>query len=114
MVWLVLAGLPAFFAETRFSGDAFRLFRWRSPETRMQLYLETVLAREEHATEVKLFGLGPLLLQRYRDIFHTLYRADRDLAGRRDGWGSVLGLLGTLPPYATGGASGRERVWQDG
>ena len=59
---LLLAGLPAFVAETKFSGDAFRLFRWRSPETRMQLYLETVLAREDHAKEVKLFGLGPLLL----------------------------------------------------
>ncbi len=96
---LLLAGLPAFFAETKFSGDAFRLFRWRSPETRMQLYLETVLAREDHAKEVKLFGLGPLLLQRYRDIFHTLYRADRDLAVRRDSWGFVLGLLGTLALY---------------
>ncbi len=55
---LLLAGLPAFVAETKFSGDAFRLFRWRSPETRMQMYLETVLAREDHAKEVKLFGLG--------------------------------------------------------
>ncbi len=96
---LVLAGLPSFFAETKFSGDAFRLFRWRSPETRMQLYLETVLAREDHAKEVKLFGLGPLLLQRYRDIFHLLYGADRKLAIRRDGWGFALGLLGTLTLY---------------
>ncbi len=96
---LVLAGLPSFFAETKFSGDAFRLFRWRSPETRMQLYLETVLAREDHAKEVKLFGLGPLLLQRYRDIFHTLYSADRDLTVRRDSWGFGLGLLGTLTLY---------------
>jgi ATP-binding cassette, subfamily B, bacterial len=55
---LVLAGLPAFMAEAKFSGDAFRLFRWRSPETRMQMYLETVLAREDHAKEVQLFGLG--------------------------------------------------------
>jgi len=36
---LLLAGLPAFIAEAKFSGDAFRLFRWRSPETRMQIYL---------------------------------------------------------------------------
>ncbi|HSN72458.1 MAG TPA: hypothetical protein VLT59_13170 [Steroidobacteraceae bacterium] len=34
---LLLAGLPAFAAEAKFSGDAFRLFRWRSPETRMQM-----------------------------------------------------------------------------
>ena len=75
---LLLAGLPAFVAEAKFSGDAFRLFRWRSPETRMQIYLETVLAREDHAKEVKLFDLGPLFLERYRAIFRKLYREDRD------------------------------------
>jgi ATP-binding cassette subfamily B protein len=96
---LLLAGLPAFFAETKFSGEAFRLFRWRSPETRMQLYLETVLAREDNVKEVKLFELGPLLLDRYRSIFHRLYKADRTLAVRRDGWGFVLGLIGTVALY---------------
>jgi ATP-binding cassette, subfamily B, bacterial len=100
---LVLAGLPAFLAEAKFSGDAFRLFRWRSPETRMQLYLETVLAREDHAKEVQLFGLGPKLLERYRSIFEKLYREDRNLTLRRDGWGFVLGLVGTLTLYGAYG-----------
>ena len=99
MLILVLAGLPAFIAETKFSGDAFTLFRWRSPETRMQMYLETVLAREDGAKEVKLFGLGPLLLDRYRAIFHKLYSADRALTLRRDSWGLGLGLIGTLTLY---------------
>ncbi len=96
---LVLAGLPVFIAETRFSGEAFSLFRWRSPETRMQLYLETVIAREDNVKEVKLFGLGPLLLERYRDIYRRLYRADRSLAIRREGWGFALGLVGTGALY---------------
>jgi len=96
---LIIAGLPSFIAETRFSGEAFTLFRWRSPETRMQIYLESVIAREDNVKEVKLFGLGPLLLQRYRDIFHRLYKADRALAMRRDGWGFVLGLIGTAALY---------------
>lgn len=96
---LVLAGLPAFLAEAKFSGDAFRLFRWRAPETRMQMYLETVLAREDHAKEVQLFGLGPKLLERYREIFARLYREDRNLTLRRDGWGFTLGLAGTLTLY---------------
>ncbi|WP_405225018.1 ABC transporter ATP-binding protein [Lentisalinibacter sediminis] len=96
---LVLAGLPAFAAETKFSGDAFRLFRWRSPESRMQMYLETVLAREDHAKEVKLFRLGPLLLDRYRDIFQRLYREDRRLTIRRETWGFFLGLIGTAAFY---------------
>jgi ATP-binding cassette, subfamily B, bacterial len=100
VVVLMLAGLPAFIAETKFSGDAFRLFRWRSPETRMQIYLETVLAREDHAKEVKLYGLGPRLLERYRDIFRRLYKEDRSLTIRRDAWGFGLGLIGTVAFYA--------------
>ncbi|MFO7278177.1 MAG: ABC transporter ATP-binding protein [Pseudomonadota bacterium] len=96
---LLLAGLPAFIAEAKFSGDAFRLFRWRSPETRMQMYLETVLAREDYAKEVKLYGLGPRLLDRYRDIFRRLYREDRALTIRRDAWGFALGLIATIALY---------------
>ncbi|MEM9335405.1 MAG: ABC transporter ATP-binding protein, partial [Pseudomonadota bacterium] len=101
--WAVLiligAGLPSFFAEAKFSGDAFRLFRWRSPDTRMQMYLETVIAREDGVKEVKLFQLGPRLLQRYREIFRKLFAEDRSLTLRRDGWGFVLGLISTAAFY---------------
>lgn len=96
---LVLAAVPAFIAETRFAGEAFRLFRWRSPETRKQMYLETVLAREDYAKEVKLFGLGELLVSRYRSIFDLLYGEDRDLTLRRGLWGFLLGLLSTASLY---------------
>jgi ATP-binding cassette subfamily B protein len=99
VVVLLLAGLPAFVAETKFAGDAFRLFRWRSPETRMQIYLETVLTREDGVKEVKLFQMGPRLLQRYRDIFKKLFKEDRKLTIRRDSWGFVLGVLGSIAFY---------------
>jgi ATP-binding cassette, subfamily B, bacterial len=99
VVVLLAAGLPAFVAEAKFSGDAFRLFRWRSPETRMQIYLETVLAREDHVKEVKLFGLGARLLDRYRRIFERLYAEDKELTIRRDVWGFALGLIGSLALY---------------
>ncbi len=99
VVVLFAAGLPAFIAETKFSGDAFRLFKWRAPETRMQIYLETLIAREDYAKEVKLYGLGPRLLGRYRAIYDKLYLEDRALTIRRDVWGFLLGLLATLALY---------------
>jgi ATP-binding cassette subfamily B protein len=99
VVVLFAAGLPAFIAETKFSGDAFRLFKWRAPETRMQIYLETLIAREDYAKEVKLYGLGPRLLDRYRAIYDKLYREDRALTIRRDVWGFLLGLVATLALY---------------
>jgi ATP-binding cassette subfamily B protein len=96
---LALAGLPSFIAEAKFSGDAFRLFRWRSPETRMQMYLEQAITREDYAKEVKLYQLGPLFLERYRQIFRDLYGEDRKLTLRRGVWGYGLGLVGTAAFY---------------
>ena len=98
---LIAAGIPAFAAETAFSGERFRVFRRRSPERRMLLYLEMVLAREDHAKEVKLFSLGRELMSRYRNIFGVLYEEDRKLAIRRDGWGFALSLFGNVAFYST-------------
>jgi ABC-type multidrug transport system fused ATPase/permease subunit len=99
LVVLVIAAIPSFLVETRFSADAFRLFTWRAPETRKQNYLEVLLAREDFAKEVKLFDLGPIFLERYREIFRDLFVEDRALALRRGGWGFVLGVLSTVAFY---------------
>lgn len=99
VVILLVAGLPAFFSETYFSGEAFQLFRWRSPETRRRMYMETVLAREDYAKEVQLFDLGPEFLKRYREIFEKLYGEERRLTIRRDLWGFGMGFVGSLAFY---------------
>jgi ABC-type multidrug transport system fused ATPase/permease subunit len=101
VVILMLAAIPVFIGETRFAGEAFRLFHWRAPETREQHYLETLIAREDFAMEVKLYQLGGMLLGRYRRIFQRLYGEDRDLTLRRSIWSYLLGLLSTGAFYAT-------------
>lgn len=90
---LILAAMPVFITETKFAGEAFRLFSWRASETRQQHYLENLLAREDFVTEVKLYQLGEMLLGRYRDLFDQLYGEDRDLTLRRGLWGYLLSLI---------------------
>ena len=101
--WMALAVLvatvPAFIAEARFSGAAFRLRNWRSPDSRRLTYLEYVLGNDEHAKEVKLFGLAPLLLGRYRRLAESFFADDRRLAVRRMAWGYALSLLSTVVFY---------------
>ncbi|MCA9519184.1 MAG: ABC transporter ATP-binding protein, partial [Myxococcales bacterium] len=96
---LAVAGLPAFFAEARFSNEAFRLFTWRTPETRQRAYYETAIAREDFAKETQLYGLGPLFLERYTTTFEKLYQEDRALTMKRSFWGWALGLLSTIAFY---------------
>ncbi len=102
-VWAVLvlmvAAVPAFVAETRFAGEAFRLFRWRTPESREQNYLEFLIANEAPAMEVKLYQLGQTLLDRYNTIFNRLYGEDRNLTIRRSTWSYLLSLVSTAAFY---------------
>lgn len=104
-LWAVLllgfAAIPAFIAETRFAKDTFRLFSWRIPEKREHHYLEVLLAREDYAMEVKLYQLGPTLIERYRRIFDQLYQEDRDLNLRRTFWSYGLSLISTAAFYVT-------------
>lgn len=99
VVLLLVAGIPSFAVEAAFSGEAFRLFKWQSQETRQRAYLEMLMAREDYVKEVKLFNLGPLLLDRFNTIFHKLYKQDRDLTLRRSFWGFLLSLVSTVGLY---------------
>ncbi len=96
---IVVASIPAFVAEARLSAESFRVNTWRAPEGRRLNYLEWILTRDFHAKEVKLFGLGPLVLERYRALHASFYAEDRRLALRRLGSGVAFGLLALLAFY---------------
>jgi ATP-binding cassette subfamily B protein len=99
VVVLAAASVPAFIAEARLAAQGFRLYSWRAPEGRKLNYLEWILTRDNHVKEVKLFGLGPLVLGRYRTLFQKFFTEDRALAFKRMGWGLGLGLLSLAAFY---------------
>jgi ATP-binding cassette, subfamily B, bacterial len=96
---IVLASIPAFLAEARLSGESFRVWTWRAPEGRRLNYLEWILTRDSHVKEVKLYGLGPLVLGRYRALFQKFFDEDRRIAVRRLRAGVVFGLLSLAAFY---------------
>jgi ATP-binding cassette, subfamily B, bacterial len=98
---LLLASVPAFIAEARLSGEAFRLYSWRAPEGRRLNYLEWILTRDSHVKEVKLYDIGDLILGRYKTLFTKFFAEDRRLAMRRMGWGLSLGLVSVAAFYGS-------------
>ncbi|CAN5888305.1 ABC transporter ATP-binding protein [soil metagenome] len=104
VLMLMVATIPATVAEMRFSKATFRLRNWRSPDSRRLIYLEYVLANDEHAKEVKLFGLGPMFLARYKELAERFHQEDSKLATRRSVVTTLLALLATAAFYAAYGA----------
>lgn len=90
---MVIASIPATWAEMRFSNIGFRLYNWRSPERRKMSYMEYVLANDTHAKEVRVFGLAPRFLKNYVDLAEKFFREDRALSLRRTSWVILLSLL---------------------
>jgi ATP-binding cassette subfamily B protein len=95
---LLVATVPATAAEMQAAKLTFQMRNRRSQEWRRLTYLEHVLANDEHAKEVKLFELGPPLLERYRALAAQLFADDRGVAVRR-ALGQTLSLLATIAFY---------------
>jgi ATP-binding cassette, subfamily B, bacterial len=99
IVLLALALVPAFLGEAHFNAQSYALNYVRTAERRELDYVRQTGASVETAKEVKVFGLNGFLIDRYRQLADSFYAANRGLALRRAGWGSVLTALGTIGYY---------------
>lgn len=96
---LILAVIPSFLGETHFNQMSYSLTRNWTPERRELDYLRYIGASDQTAKEVKIFNLDNFVADRFGTLADKYYTANRDLAIRRAGWGSLLSALGTLSYY---------------
>jgi ATP-binding cassette, subfamily B, bacterial len=95
MALLVAAVIPAFLGETHFTTLAYSvLYRW-TPQRRLLDYLRLLGASVQSAKEVKIFGLGDYLADRYHHLSDEIYAENKSLAIRRATVGSALNLIST-------------------
>lgn len=99
LVLMAIALVPAFIGEAHFNAQAYWLNYRRAPEQRELDYVRQTAASVETAKEVKIFGLHDFLIGRYREIATGFFRANRQIALHRAGWGSVLTAMGTSAYY---------------
>ncbi len=97
---LIVALVPAFVSELHFNAQSYAVnYQW-TPERRELDYLRLVGASASMAKEVKSFGLSGFLVERYRVLSKSIYRANRLVALRRASWGGLFTTVGTVGYYA--------------
>jgi ATP-binding cassette, subfamily B, bacterial len=95
MVLLVAAVIPAFLGETHFTQLSYSVhYRW-TPQRRMLDYIRFLGAGAQSAKEVKIFGLGGHLAQRYDELAHGIYLENKTIAIKRATLGSLLNVVST-------------------
>ena len=101
--WLILlllvALLPVFLGEQHFNARTYTLDFGRTPERRELDYVRQTAASVETAKEVKIFGLNRWLIEHYSRLANGFYAANRQLALKRAGWGSLFAAIGTIGYY---------------
>lgn len=97
---LMLALLPTLLSEAYFNEKTYDWSVAPTPERRQMEYVRHVGSVADLAKEVKLFGLGRFLADRFGALAETLFVARRRLAISRAVWGSLFGAVGSLAYYA--------------
>ncbi|QWF80615.1 ABC transporter ATP-binding protein [Amycolatopsis sp. CA-230715] len=92
----LLAPIPAFVAESRYGARGFALTILGSPIRRRMEYLASLVTTDTYAKEIKLFGLGDHLVDRFRRLGKVYYERQRKLVGTRNAVGASWGLLTTF------------------
>jgi ATP-binding cassette subfamily B protein len=95
MVLLVAAVIPSFLGETHFTTLAYSvLYRW-TPQRRLLDYIRLLGASNQSAKEIKIFGLGTHLAERYREVSERIYEDNKTVAVKRSSVGFLLNLVST-------------------
>jgi ATP-binding cassette, subfamily B, bacterial len=99
LLFLVVCIVPAFLGEMHFAFRGYSLNFQQTTARRLMEYLRVLGGSKESAKELKLFGLGPFLVRRYKDTSDGLHRQVVGLAKQKLLFGSFLTALGTFGYY---------------
>lgn len=99
LFFLIVCVVPAFLGETHFAFLGYSLNFEQTPARRQMDYLRILGGSRESAKELKLFGLGPFLVGRYKNLSDELHRQNVRLAKRKLFFGAFLTVLGTVGYY---------------
>jgi ATP-binding cassette subfamily B protein len=99
LVLLAASTIPVFLGETKFAFLNYSLLFRQTPAKRELEYIRYLGASLQSAKEVKIFGLGDHLRQRFKNIFESFYADNRRLAIHRAVHGTLVGIIPSVAFY---------------
>ncbi len=102
--WLILllcvAVIPSFLSENYFNKNRYSITRNWTSERRELDYIRYIGASDITAKEIKVFGLGDFLADRFELLADQYYKVNKKLSVKQSFWGTIFNTLGTAGYYA--------------
>ncbi|TWD18581.1 ATP-binding cassette subfamily B protein [Streptomyces sp. T12] len=90
---ILLSPVPSVVSYMFFSHKAYEIEYDRAADRRRMYYYQHLTTTDHSYKEIRLFQLGPHLVERYTRLVRTFFDVDRRLARRQSVLGGALGLL---------------------
>lgn len=90
---ILLAAFPQAYASLQLSEQIVTMLLGTSLESRQMNYYSSILLSDTYAKEVRLFQLGPFLMNSYRHSFQQLHQSMRKVRHQQAFWSSGLSIL---------------------
>jgi ATP-binding cassette, subfamily B, bacterial len=100
---LVVTVIPGVLVKTKYSRKLYYWQRQRTSTERRAAYFNWMLTGDRHAKEIRLFGLGDLFIERYRDLRELLRREQLGIAARRSALETLIGTGSAVVMYGVFG-----------
>ena len=98
---LFVATIPGLLVRLRYAGQTYRWQRRRTSTERQAWYFHWLLTGDVHAKEIRLFDLGALFRQRFRDLRQQLRQERIEIATRRSMAELVAQVSATIAVFAS-------------
>ncbi|MGH7744754.1 MAG: ABC transporter ATP-binding protein [Candidatus Dormibacteria bacterium] len=95
-LFILLSPVPSVIASVIYGQRGYQIEHERAANRRHLSYFQYLVTSDRAFKEICLFGLGPVLLDRFQALTDGFFEADRSLARRRSLLVALLGLLGVV------------------
>lgn len=93
---LFAVSLPQAYISFRLEESAWRITEGKSQQMRRMDYFSSILLTDTYAKEVRLFGLGKFILNRYQRAFTDWHQAQSSIRFRQAGWSMLSASISAI------------------
>ncbi|KAF6562905.1 ABC transporter ATP-binding protein [Paenibacillus sp. EKM202P] len=90
---LLIVSVLSLYSLFKINREQFQIYMDRTPQYRQSWYMTYLLTNDRAVKEVKIFQLGPYLLERYSNLLESFFKVDRRMLGRLTRFTLMYNLL---------------------
>ncbi|MMZ54682.1 Toxin RTX-I translocation ATP-binding protein [compost metagenome] len=90
---LLIVSVVSMYSLFKINRQQFQIYMDRTPQYRQSWYMTYLLTNDRAVKEVKIFQLGPYLLERYSNLLESFFRVDRRMLGKLTGFTLMYNML---------------------